>query len=146
MFQFCDICGYKKSRTTNFFSSLLLLFLDPGWIKIRIRNTDLMDSILCFLFFEIYSVPGPVPRRRYNSSPSFLNTARLGQLFFHCTSNAQYLITIKPRTWSDKFQFKGFGFPTESFGLLTLFFYGTGTFLVGIPSSPEKILEGHTVS
>jgi hypothetical protein len=30
--QFCEICGYKKGMTTNFFFhlSLLLLFLDPG--------------------------------------------------------------------------------------------------------------------
>jgi hypothetical protein len=29
--QFCEICGYKKGMTTNFFHpSLLFLFLDPG--------------------------------------------------------------------------------------------------------------------
>jgi hypothetical protein len=35
-FQFCNICGYKKKYDNKFFfrPSLLLLFLDPGWIII----------------------------------------------------------------------------------------------------------------
>ncbi len=30
-FQFCEICGYKKGVTTDFFTPLLLLFLDQGF-------------------------------------------------------------------------------------------------------------------
>ncbi len=42
-FQFCEICGYKKRvwQQIFFHPSLLLLFLDPGWVKIRIRYKHL---------------------------------------------------------------------------------------------------------
>ncbi len=38
IFQFCDICGYKRGTTNFAHPSLLLLFLDPGWTKIKIRD------------------------------------------------------------------------------------------------------------
>jgi hypothetical protein len=49
--QFCEICGYKKGMTTNFFSFLSFFAVfgsgiwdpksgiqNPGWVKIRIRD------------------------------------------------------------------------------------------------------------
>jgi hypothetical protein len=46
---FYDIFGYKKGRTTIIFlPSLLMLFLDPGWTKIRIRNKHPGSATLIF--------------------------------------------------------------------------------------------------
>ncbi len=39
MFIYVKFVATKKGMTTIFFHpSLLLLFLDPGWVKIRIRD------------------------------------------------------------------------------------------------------------
>ncbi len=66
IFNFVEFMATKKGMTTKFFfapPSLLLLFLDPGWVKIRVRdplltsricNTDVMTHAMCLIL--IYPV------------------------------------------------------------------------------------------
>jgi hypothetical protein len=48
-FKFCEIYGYKKGMTKIFFShpSLLLLFLDQGWVKKTGSGINIPDPQHC---------------------------------------------------------------------------------------------------